>query len=90
MSPKICKKFGTHLAILKVTFLGWSGQNIATSHDRFPPKGSFLEGKSRLVKYYNLARMVSLRDLSKGDGPPTEGSKGHGLNQWHMLFHDVC
>ena len=40
-----------------------SGQIIATSHDRFPPKGSFLEGespyfrKSRLVKYYNLARL---------------------------------
>ena len=40
------------------------GQIIfATSHDRFPPKGSCLEGKSpaisgksRLVKYYNLAR----------------------------------
>ena len=38
-----------------------SGQIIATSHDRFPPKGSFLEGKSpaisgkpRLVKYYSI------------------------------------
>ena len=83
------QKVWNHLAILKVTFLGWFGQNIATSHD-LTPKGSFLEGKSRLVKYYILARMVSLRDLSKGDGPLTEGSKGHGLNQWHMLFHDVC
>ena len=41
-----------------------AGQIIATSHDRFPQKGSFLEGKSsisgksRLVKYYNLARKI--------------------------------
>ena len=41
-----------------------SGQIIATSHDRFPPKWWFskgnplISGKSRLVKYYNLARYI--------------------------------
>ena len=53
----------------------YSGQIIATSHDRFPPKGSVLEGKSsisgksRLVNYYNLARYtVFFLDESKIDG----------------------
>ena len=42
-----------------------SGQIIATSHD-LTPKGSGLEGfllisgKSRLVKYYNLARSIKV------------------------------
>ena len=35
----------------------WSGQIIATSHDLTPNGGSpLISGKSRLVKYYNLAR----------------------------------
>ena len=54
----------------KVVLCFWSNE-IATSHDRFPPKGSGLEGKSqkisgksRLVKCYDLARcfvVLSLR-----------------------------
>ena len=47
-----------------------SGQIIATSHDRFPPKGSVLEGKSpaisgksRLVKYYFIWPDKSISDL---------------------------
>ena len=43
-----------------------SGQTIATSHDLLPPKGSWekdmgnplISGKSRLVKYYSLARIL--------------------------------
>ena len=41
-----------------------SGQIIVTSHDRFPPNGGdckgipLISGKSRLVKYYNLARRI--------------------------------
>ena len=44
-----------------------SGQIIATSHDRFPPNSGLvreigpnplISGKSRLVKYYNLARTL--------------------------------
>ena len=41
-----------------------SGQIIATSHDRKPPKRWFrkgnllISGKSRLVKYYNLTRWI--------------------------------
>ena len=41
------------------------GQIIATSHDRFPPNGGLvrefpaISGKSRLVKYYNLARLTN-------------------------------
>ena len=51
---------------LKLALVAFIWPNfIATSHDRFPPKGSVLEGKSpaisvksRLLKYYNLARFI--------------------------------
>ena len=57
--------------LFKLIFYGFyqitikSGQIIAgPSHDRFPPNGGLvremgplISGKSRLVKYYNLARL---------------------------------
>ena len=46
-------------------YLGVSTQIIATSHDLTPNGGlvreiPFISGKSRLVKYYNLARCIFL------------------------------
>ena len=64
-NPKCLK----HICEVKVwilvvipTEIKGSGQIIVTSRDRFPPNGGFSKGnaliseKSRLVKYYNLAR----------------------------------
>ena len=61
---KIHPKLGEDSPILTNIIIHVSGQIIATSHDLKPQmvvksKGNFLiSGKSRLVKYYNLARCI--------------------------------
>ena len=77
-----------------------SGQIIATSQDRFPPKGSVLEGKSpaisgkpRLVKYYNLARKndrVFERFSPKGKGGSNMSSKQYLLKILMLLRIGGC
>ena len=43
---------------LSFVWLDDSGQIIATSHDRFPPKGSFLEGKSPYFRQISVGESL--------------------------------
>ena len=57
-----CDDHPIETGFFKTAMLGLMGQIIAMSHDLGPQKVSFwkgipFSGKSRLVKYYNLARM---------------------------------
>ena len=64
----------------------WSGQIIATSHDLTPngglvrEMGPLISGKSRFVKYYNLARLIVgfLRGGVQGENPEDSGREDWG------------
>ena len=67
-----------------------SGQIIVTSHGRKPPKWWFskgiplISGKSRLVKYYNLARCMN--PIENGDFPASHVSLLEGITHNHQEF----